>query len=155
VAAEKEGLRELAAIDPVAERIVRVLDGLFRIPGTNVRFGLDPLIGLLLPGVGDAATGLFGAYVLVAALRHGVPLAVVLQMAWNLALDAMLGAIPFVGDVFDFAWKANDRNLALLRKHAGGRPAGAGAWIVTALVIAAIAAAMLLPLAVVAWGIWR
>lgn len=150
---EDRQLRELATVDPWAEKIVRVLDGLFRVPGTNVRFGLDPILGLVLPGVGDAATGMFGFYLVFAALRHGVPIPVVFRMLGNLAIDAVLGSVPFVGDVFDFAFKANDRNLALLRKHAGGGPSGPLAWAAVAGTVIAIGAVFLAPLWLVLWGL--
>lgn len=145
-------IRDLATVDPVAEKIVRVLDGLFRIPGTNVRFGIDPILGLVVPGLGDAASGMFGFYVVFAGLRRGVPIPVLFQMLGNLALDAMLGAIPFVGDLFDFAFKANDRNLALLKRHAGGEPAGALAWVAVAAAVAGVGAMVLAPLVLVLWG---
>lgn len=92
------------------------LDAGIRIPGTNLRFGLDPLLGLI-PGAGDAAGAVLAGWILVEAIRMGASRATVLRIAGNVALDAGLGAVPLVGDVFDFAWKANLRNVALLERH--------------------------------------
>ncbi len=93
----------------------RVLDDLVRIPGTRFRFGLDPIIGLV-PGLGDAAGAVFSAVILLAGVRLGAPPVVLLRMAGNIALDAIVGAIPVLGDAFDFGFKANRRNLALLER---------------------------------------
>lgn len=78
--------------------------------------GLDPLLGLI-PGAGDAAGAVLAGWILVAAFRMGASRATVLRIAGNVALDAGLGAIPLIGDIFDFAWKANLRNVALLERH--------------------------------------
>jgi uncharacterized protein DUF4112 len=91
-----------------------VLDGL----------GLDPILGLI-PGIGDAAGAVLAAWILVEAFRMGASRATLVRMAGNVALDAGLGAIPVLGDIFDFAWKANLRNVALLERHLAG-PAQAG-----------------------------
>ncbi len=93
----------------------RVLDDLVRIPGTRFRFGLDPIIGLV-PGLGDAVGAVFSAVILLAGVRMGAPGVVLLRMAGNIALDAIVGAIPVLGDAFDFGFKANRRNLALLER---------------------------------------
>jgi len=87
-----------------------------RIPGTNLRFGLDPILGLI-PGAGDAAGAVLAAWILVAAIRLGASRATVVRIAGNVALDAAVGAVPLLGDIFDFAWKANLRNVALLERH--------------------------------------
>jgi uncharacterized protein DUF4112 len=92
------------------------LDAGIRIPGTNLRFGLDPLLGLI-PGAGDAAGAVLAGWILVEAVRLGASRATVLRIAGNVALDAGLGAVPFIGDIFDFAWKANLQNVALLERH--------------------------------------
>ena len=92
------------------------MDAGIRIPGTSLRFGVDPILGLI-PGVGDAAGAALAVWILVEAVRMGASRATVLRIAGNVALDAGLGAVPFVGDIFDFAWKANLRNVALLERH--------------------------------------
>ncbi|MGH7520682.1 MAG: DUF4112 domain-containing protein [Gemmatimonadales bacterium] len=92
------------------------LDAGFRIPGTNLRFGLDPILGLI-PGGGDAAGAVLAGWIVIEAVRLGASRATLLRIAGNVALDAALGAVPFIGDIFDFAWKANLRNVALLERH--------------------------------------
>ena len=92
------------------------LDAGIRIPGTNFRFGLDPIIGLI-PGAGDAAGAVLAGWILVEAIRLGASRATVIRIAGNVALDAAVGAVPLLGDIFDFVWKANLRNVALLERH--------------------------------------
>ena len=94
------------------------LDAGIRIPGTNLRFGLDPILGLI-PGAGDAAGAVLAGWILVEAIRLGASRATVVRIAGNVAVDAVVGAIPILGDIFDFAWKANLRNVALLERHLG------------------------------------
>jgi hypothetical protein len=93
--------------------VANALDQLFRVPGTRWRFGLDSLIGLV-PGAGDIASALMGAYGLVVAQQLGAPASIQLRMLVNLLIDAGVGAIPILGDMFDFAFKANVRNARLL-----------------------------------------
>ena len=95
--------------------LVRLLDGAITIPGTPIRFGLDAIIGLV-PGVGDLAGAGFSAVVVLAAIRAGVPAAVLLRMLLNVAIDTLVGAVPVAGDLFDVAWRSNARNLALLER---------------------------------------
>jgi hypothetical protein len=92
------------------------MDDGIRIPGTQRRIGLDPIFGLL-PGVGDAAGAILATAILLEAVRRDITRFALVRMAANVALDAMLGAVPIVGDLFDAAWKANLRNLALLERH--------------------------------------
>lgn len=99
------------------------LDGLFRVPGTSWRFGLDALIGLI-PNVGDTITSFASFYILLAGVRYGVPKITLLRMAFNIGLDYIVGAIPFIGDAFDFVWKANKQNMDLIRTRAAGHGKG-------------------------------
>jgi hypothetical protein len=94
----------------------RVLDEQFRIPGTTYRVGLDGLLGLI-PGVGDAAGALLSTYILYEAIRLGAPSTVLLRMIANIGIDAVGGAVPVVGDIFDMAWKTNKKNAALLHAY--------------------------------------
>ena len=96
------------------------LDGLFRVPGTGWRFGLDALIGLI-PNVGDTLTSFASFYILVAGVRYGVPKITLLRMAFNIGLDYLVGSIPFLGDAFDFFWKSNQQNMDLIRTRATGK----------------------------------
>lgn len=92
------------------------MDAGIRIPGTNLRFGLDPVLGLI-PGAGDAAGAVLAGWILVETIRLGASRATVTRIAGNVALDAIVGAVPLLGDIFDLAWKANLRNVALLERH--------------------------------------
>jgi hypothetical protein len=103
------------------ELLAHVMDNAFEVPGVGLRFGFDAILGLI-PGVGDAGTSLVSAYVIHRAHRLGVGRATLARMAANVALDFIVGAVPFAGDLFDFYWKANRRNVELLRKHAAAAP---------------------------------
>ena len=93
-----------------------LFDDRFRLPGTRRHFGLDGILGLI-PGVGDAATGAVSLYLAAEAWRLGMPLSAILRMGVNVGIDTVLGAIPVVGDLFDFAWKANQKNVRLVLDH--------------------------------------
>jgi hypothetical protein len=110
-------------IEESLEMLSRYLDGLFKVPGTGFRFGLDSLIGLI-PNVGDISTSLVSFYILIAGVRYGVPKITLVRMAFNIGLDYVVGVIPFIGDAFDFFWKANKRNMDLIRENAEGRGRG-------------------------------
>jgi hypothetical protein len=92
------------------------LDSGIRIPVLGWRIGLESILGLV-PGVGDATGAILGGWVVVEAIRGGARPATLIRMLINLALDAIAGAVPLVGDLFDFVWKANSRNIALLERH--------------------------------------
>jgi hypothetical protein len=135
-----------------ADRLRRwawLLDEVFRVPGTNFRFGLDALLGLL-PGGGDLAGGVISAYTLFIASRLGAPPAVLARMGINVALDALFGAVPLLGDLFDAGFKANRRNVDLIQRYLDDpQPVHRSS---TALVVAIVAglALMLVGAAVVA-----
>lgn len=94
-------------------RLAWVFDELFRIPGTQFRFGLDSVIGLV-PGVGDLVVSGVGAYALLLAFKLRAPVVVLARMLGNIAVDTLIGSIPLIGDVFDTAWKANTKNRRVL-----------------------------------------
>lgn len=93
-----------------------LLDSRWRIPGTDLCFGVDAVAGLI-PGLGDAATALPSAYMVWRAREFDLPAHVLARMVANVGLDFVFGAIPVIGSIFDFAFKANRRNVALLRRH--------------------------------------
>jgi hypothetical protein len=95
--------------------LAHVLDKAFTVPGTRWRFGLDAVLGIF-PGLGDVAGALAGAYSLVIARQLGAPSSIQLRMLMNLTIDALVGIVPLAGDLFDFAFKAHSRNLALLQQ---------------------------------------
>jgi hypothetical protein len=106
-------------IDATRRRLAQLawlLDNSIPLPGTRFRIGLDPLLGLL-PGLGDLLGVLLSSYIVREAARLGAPPSVLTRMAFNVALEGLVGLVPLVGDVFDAAWKANQRNLVLLEAH--------------------------------------
>jgi hypothetical protein len=98
------------------ERLADLLDSRWRIPGTRIPIGIDG-IASIFPVVGDSATGVVAAYLVFQAARFGVPKSVLLRMAGNVGLDWAVGSIPVLGTVFDIGFKANRRNMNLLRRH--------------------------------------
>lgn len=98
------------------EKITDLMDSAFKIPGTNIRFGWDPIIGLI-PGLGEITTFGISASMIVSMAQRGVSPKVLAMMVGNIIVDTIVGAIPFVGDLLDFGLKANRRNLKLLKKH--------------------------------------
>ena len=91
-----------------------LLDSRFKLPGTNLRFGLDPLIGLI-PGVGDIVSYGMSSALIIGMVRQGAPFKIVMRMLWNLLLDTTLGSIPIAGDVFDVWFKSNRRNYRMFK----------------------------------------
>jgi len=102
-------------------RIAKLMDSQFRVPGLGLKIGADAVLGLV-PGIGDAITGLIGAYLIYEAQRLGIPRSAVLRMVANIAFDTAIGAIPVAGDIWDFFFRANDRNMQILARHIGGLP---------------------------------
>lgn len=128
-----------------------LLDNRFRIPGTNVRFGIDPVLSLI-PGFGDLASPFYTMLLLAYAIGVRVPRIVLVRMVLNALIDAAIGAIPIAGNIGDIFWRANTTNLQLLERHARpGVPPKPGdyafVWIITALL-------GLLLIVPIAFGIW-
>ena len=115
--------RRPVEVEESLDNLAYYLDGLFRVPGTGWKFGLDGLIGLV-PNVGDTLTSVASFYILVAGVRYGVPKITLLRMAMNIAVDYLLGSVPVIGDAFDFVWKANQMNMDLIRTRASGKGTG-------------------------------
>lgn len=108
--------RDPASVRRRIEAMEAMLEGLFVIPGTNRRVGLDSLVGLI-PVVGDLATAAMGAWIVWEARNLGMSKWQLTRMAANVGFDTVVGAIPFAGDVFDFLFKSNTKNLRIIRKH--------------------------------------
>jgi hypothetical protein len=138
-----------------AERLARLMDSAIAIPGTDIRIGLDPILGLLLPELGDALGATISVTLLGVAFKERVPKLVMFRMLVNIAFDAVLGAIPLVGDLFDFAFKANDKNLALIERHRGDptRPPSWGDRLVVACAVLVVLGLVILPFLAVA-ALW-
>jgi hypothetical protein len=117
------GLQELPRppIDQHLERIALLTDRAVRIPGTQIRFGLDPVIGFFFPVAGDAIGAIVSAYIVLVSVRYGLPKIVIARMVFNIAADFVVGTIPFLGDAADVVLKVNTRNLKLLNKYATGK----------------------------------
>lgn len=107
---------EHAATLAELDRMARLLDSRWRIPGTQIRFGVDAVAGLI-PGLGDAATGLVSAWIVLNAAKHGASGPLLARMVGNVALDTVVGSVPLLGSVFDVFFKANKRNMRLLVRH--------------------------------------
>jgi hypothetical protein len=109
--------------------VARLLDSAYKVPGTSYRIGLDPIVGLV-PGFGDLISPLFTIALLWQSHDLKLPRIVQLRMLFNVVIDTVIGTIPLAGDLFDFAWKANDMNMALLDRHASEEgPGSAGDWV--------------------------
>jgi len=104
------------------ERVAHWLDTVFEIPVLGWRFGIDAVLGLI-PGVGDTASTLASIYVLQAATKFGISRFTLARMTLNIVVDLIVGSIPLLGDFFDVYWKANRRNVELLRRHLAASPA--------------------------------
>lgn len=107
------------------QTIAWLLDGTFRVPGTRFRFGLDPIIGLV-PAVGDLVSGGVGLYLITRALQFRLPMIVVARMVLNSLLDFVVGAVPILGDLFDFAFRSNARNMRLFEEYVSDPERGTG-----------------------------
>lgn len=107
---------ETANVIAELDLLAALLDSRWRIPGTSIRFGLDALVGMV-PVLGDAATAIVSAYIVVRARNLGAGKGLVARMVGNVLLDTAVGSIPILGSIFDVYFKANNRNIRLLRRH--------------------------------------
>ncbi len=132
-------------------RVARMLDSALPVPGTTYRFGLDPILGLI-PWLGDLVSPLFTIGLLWQGRDLGLPRVVQLRMFFNVAIDALVGLVPLVGDLFDFAWKSNNMNLALLELHAfEERPATRGDWLFVVLMSLLLLVVAITPFLLLGW----
>jgi hypothetical protein len=112
---QMEGQRNQGSIKNL-DSLAKLMDSQFRIPGTNIRFGLDALIGLV-PGAGDFASFLISGYMIMLMAKNGASGFVIARMGLNIFIDALIGSIPVLGDIFDVAFRANQRNMKLMHQH--------------------------------------
>jgi hypothetical protein len=137
-APDAEHRRRVQAARSRVGRLAGLLDGLFQIPGTRIRVGLDSIIGLI-PGIGDVAGVLLGSSILVESLRVGAPRSLLVRMLGNLAVDALGGMLPVVGDLFDVAFRSHAKNARLLLDHldaqAGVAPKPRNRWLAVAVLL--------------------
>ena len=111
-----EEKRKRQGLEPLFKWLALIMDEFVRLPGTNFRFGLDPLLGLI-PGIGDPSSALVSAFALIQALRVGVPKVLLARMALNILVNEVIGIIPGVGDAFSFWFKSNARNYEIIKNH--------------------------------------
>jgi hypothetical protein len=156
-----EAIREDVRLRPLTQgqqarlvalrRLAELLDSAFVLPGTTYRIGLDPIVGLV-PWIGDLVSPLFTVALLWQARDVRVPKIVLGRMIFNAAVNAIVGAIPFAGDLFDFGWKANQWNMALLERHAyEERPASLGDWAFVLTMIAIVILLAAVPFVIAGW----
>lgn len=130
--------------------MARLMDNQFKLPGTNFRFGLDPILGLV-PVAGDLASFAMSATIILTLARHGASGKLVVLMLINLAIDTVVGSVPILGSIFDFAFKANERNVRLLRRHyEEGKYQGSGKGILIGAIVGIVVVLMLL-----LWAMWE
>jgi hypothetical protein len=135
------------------EELAVLLDEAFRIPGTNVRFGIDGIIGLV-PGLGDVAAGILSLVIPIAAWIRGVPYITLVRMTVNIGIDVLVGMVPLFGDAFDVAWKANRRNYRLLQRHLGQpRTHTWRDWVFLLLLACGVALVFAIPIALLVWSL--
>jgi len=138
--------------DETLELVARMLDDVFQIPGTRIRFGLDAIVGLM-PGLGDILTGAASFLIVLAAWQRGLPRVTQTRMLMNVVIDTGIGAIPFLGDVFDVAWKANRRNMTLLKRSETTSISRqkTSDWLFLIAIFAVGALVLAIPIAVLVW----
>jgi hypothetical protein len=132
------------------EAVSKLLDSQFRLPGTNFRFGLDPILNLI-PIAGNLSTFALSGILILTMVRFGASRKVIIMMVGNVVLDTVIGGIPIIGNLFDFVYKANDKNVRLLRRHYHeGKYQGRG----TGLLIV-IAISLMVLFGLLFWGVWE
>ena len=141
----------LLASNEHLDYIAALLDDIFRIPGTKIRFGLDALIGWI-PGIGDAMTGIASFLIVFASWRRGAKGVTLARMVANVLLETAIGAVPVAGDVFHVIWKANRRNYRLLLREREQPGASTSRdWTFLAVLLLAVIAAAAIPIAILIW----
>ena len=129
----------------------KLLDNSIVVPGTGWKIGLDPIIGLI-PGIGDLIGAVLSGYIILEGARADMPPVMIARMLMNVGFDTLVGAVPVLGDVFDAAWKANTKNVALLERHlSSGAPTSGekrsvmgGAWLAVLVLVAIVGAGLAL-----------
>ena len=140
--------------DEHLDHIAALLDDMFRIPGTQIRFGLDALIGWV-PGIGDALAGIASFLIVFASWRRGAKAVTLVRMIANVLLETAIGAIPVAGDVFHVFWKANRRNYRLLMREKEQPGANTRRdWLFLAVILSGVVAVVVIPIVILLWILW-
>ena len=139
--------------DENLDLLSHLLDDYFRIPGTSIRFGLDGIVGFI-PGLGDVLGGFASCIIIIAAWMRGVSYVTLTRMVVNVGIEAAVGAVPVLGNLFDIGWKANRRNYALLtgsvREPVRQKQKS---WLFLAALCVALAALLLVPTLLLGWAL--
>jgi len=139
------------ASDEHLDYIAALLDDMFRIPGTQIRFGLDALIGWI-PGIGDAVAGIASFLIVFASWRRGAKAVTLMRMIANVLVETAIGAIPVAGDIFHVFWKANRRNYRLLMREKESPGANTQRdWMFLAVILFTVLAAAAIPIGILIW----
>lgn len=153
--AEPQTPSKAIAITPALRSLVRLMDDAIAIPGTNIRIGWDAILGLVLPVAGDAVTAVSQVALLIAAVRARAPWIVLARMVLNVAIDAAVGSVPLIGDLFDAGFKANRKNLQILERlehtPAAEKSIRASDYAVLGLAIVSALALIAAPFALALW----
>lgn len=138
-------------VAPWAEKLVRALDDLVRVPGTKFGLGLDGVVGFFFPGAGDVVTGIGALSLLFLAVRHKVPTVAIGRMLMNIGVDTLVGSVPVVGDLFDLFWKSNRRNLEIIEAYKANpkQQPTTGDYALVALGVLLVVASVVMPLVMV------
>lgn len=132
------------------DKITHLMDSKFRVPGTQFRFGLDPILGLV-PGLGDATSLAVSGSLIYYMAKYGASRKLVFMMVGNVLLDATIGSIPILGNIFDFTYKANQRNVRMLKRyHQEGKYRGSGKGVLVSVIVVFIGLVSL-----VLYGTWK
>jgi len=124
--------------DPLSALIARLMDTLFVIPGTNIRFGFDAIVGLF-PGIGDSIGAVISSFIIAQGVRMGVPKIVLARMAVNVFINTVVGTVPIFGDIFSIYFRSNVKNYGLLQRHANQDHAStAKDWIFVSVLLLAL-----------------
>jgi hypothetical protein len=136
----------------LARFLADLLDQRFTIPGTSIRFGLDPILGLI-PGIGDALANLAGSAILLIAAQYRLPKIILLRMGLNVAFNALIGALPIFGDVFSIWFRSNVKNAQLLERYVSAERQAptAGDWVFVVAVIFGIVLLMIGIFVILIW----
>ncbi len=132
------------------DQLANLMDSRFSLPGTRFRFGLDPILGLI-PGVGDAVSLAISGVLISYMYRHGASRKAMIKMIGNALLDTLIGSIPVLGNIFDFAYKANERNIRIMKEHyQEGKHQGSGTGI-----LITVGVSLFVFTGLIIWGTWE
>jgi hypothetical protein len=150
-----EEKQKRAELEPLFRWLAFFMDNLLQLPGTKLRFGLDPLLGLL-PAVGDTGSAIISALALIAAARRGLPKILLARMGLNILINEAVGIIPVLGDAFSFWFKSNQRNYELLKRYdVAPRATTRSNWIFVGVILLALGMILVVSLAFSFWLLYH